>query len=122
MASLRLLPSADFASAAFARQTMHQQLFGPPRAANNCSKSPQLWRSTSRKASLGDGMGSIAPPELRQLVVPLAEPVQAEREADAFFRGLEDDEGRGLGGAELTQELFVHHDFGDAAIGQAADK
>src|SRR6478672_11912154 len=60
MAALRLLPSADFASAAFARQTMHQQLFGPPRAANSCSKSPQLRRSTSRKASLGDDMGSIA--------------------------------------------------------------
>src|SRR4029077_11142169 len=118
MAVLRLLPSVDFASAAFARQTMHQQLFGPPRAANNCSKSAQLRRSTSRKASLGDGIGLLRGlNRLRQLVIALAERVQAERKADALFGGLEDDEGRGLGGAELAEQLFIHHHFGDAAIG-----
>src|ERR1700722_7972232 len=58
----------------------------------------------------------------RQLVIPLAKPVQAQRKPDALFGGFEDDEGRGLGGPELTQELVVHHDFGNAAIGQAADK
>src|ERR1700676_5793581 len=58
----------------------------------------------------------------RQLVIPFPEPVQAQRKPDPLFRGLEDDERRGLGGAELTQELVVHHDFGNAAVGQAADK
>src|SRR5882757_8734118 len=58
----------------------------------------------------------------RQFVIPLAKPVEAEREADTLFGGLEDDEGGGLGGAELAQELLVHHHFGNAAIGQASDK
>src|ERR1700720_4189674 len=58
----------------------------------------------------------------RQLVEPFAEAVQAEREADTLFRGLEDDEGRGFGVAKLAQKLFVHHHFGHAAIGQATDK
>src|SRR5436305_878684 len=55
----------------------------------------------------------------RQLIEPFAEPVQAEREADTLFGGLEDDEGRGLGAAQLSQQLVVHHHFGNAAIGQA---
>ena len=42
---------------------------------------------------------------LRQLVVALAEPVQAERKADALFGGLEDDEGRGLGGRSWPSSL-----------------
>src|SRR5437588_12162323 len=61
-------------------------------------------------------------PPSRQLVEPVAEPVQAEREADALFGGLEDDEGRGLGAAELAEQLVVHHHLGDAAIGQASHK
>src|SRR5436190_22755146 len=31
----------------------------------------------------------------RQLVIPLAKPVQTQRESDALFGGLENDEGRG---------------------------
>src|SRR6266566_8256151 len=58
----------------------------------------------------------------RQLVEAFAEPVQAERKADALFGGLEDDEGRGLGAAQLAQELVVHYHFRNAAIGQAAYK
>src|ERR1019366_1019199 len=50
---LRLSPSVAFASVAVARHTIHQQLFGPPRAANRRSKSHQLLLSTSRKESLG---------------------------------------------------------------------
>jgi hypothetical protein len=38
------------------------------------------------------------------------------------FGGLEDDEGRGLGGAQLIQQLVVHHHLRHAAIGQASDK
>src|SRR4051795_5578725 len=75
------------------------------------------------KSHIPETRGCAGPPfALRQLVIALAEPVQAEREADAFFRGLEDDEGRGLGSAELAEQLVVHDDLGDAAIGQAADK
>ena len=59
-------------------------------------------------------------PRSRQLVIPLADPVQAQRKPDPFFGGLENNRGRGLGGAELAQELVVHHDLGDAAIGQAS--
>ena len=58
----------------------------------------------------------------RQLVIPIRQPVQTERKPDPLFGGLEDDEGRGLGGAKLAEQLVVHHDFGNAAIGQAADK
>src|SRR5215208_4465770 len=57
---------------------------------------------------------------LRQLVIPLRQPVQAEREADTLFGGLEDDEGGGLGALEQAQELVVHDNLGDAAVGQAA--
>src|SRR6202034_4828944 len=42
------------------------------------------------------------------------------RETDAFFRRLENDEGRGLPGAQLAYELVVHDHFGDAAVRQAA--
>ena len=59
---------------------------------------------------------------LRQLVEAFAETLQRHREANALFRRLEDDEGRGLGGAELAEQLVVHDDLGDAAIGQAADE
>src|SRR3979490_1783637 len=58
----------------------------------------------------------------RQLVVPLANPVQTEREADALFGGLENDKRRGLGGAELAQELVIHHHLAPPAVGQAPDK
>lgn len=59
---------------------------------------------------------------LRQLVVALAEPVQAEREADAFFRRLKNDESGGLGAAELAEQLVFEDDLGDAAVGEAADE
>jgi hypothetical protein len=43
------------------------------------------------------------------LVVALAEALQANREADAFFRRLEDDEGCGLAGArDPLSEGFSH--------------
>src|SRR5690606_16989694 len=57
-----------------------------------------------------------------QLVVALAKPLQAHREADALFRGLEDDEGRGGAGAQLADQLVVHDDFRDTAVRQAAHK
>src|SRR5579863_5659013 len=57
---------------------------------------------------------------LRQLVETLAETLEAHREADAFLRCLEDDEGRGLAGAHLADQLVVHDHLGDATIGQAA--
>ena len=66
------------------------------------------------------GRGQSGPS--RQLVIPLADPVQAQRKPDALFRGLENDKRRGLGGAELAQQLVVHHDLRHAAIGQAPDK
>ena len=43
---------------------------------------------------------------LRQLVEPFAKSLQAHRDADAFFRRLEDDEGGGLAGAQLLQAGF----------------
>jgi len=52
------------------------------------------------------------------LSYPSPSPFKLSGKADALFGGLEDDERRGLGGAELTQELVVHHDFGNAAIGR----
>src|SRR5260370_41687927 len=64
----------------------------------------------------------LARPPSRQLVISLAEPVQTERKANSLFGGLENDESRGLGGAELAEQLVVHHHFGDAAVGQASDK
>ena len=55
-----------------------------------------------------------------QLVVALAEPLQAHRDTDAFFRRLEDDEGRGLAAAQLPHQIVGHLDLGDAAVRQAA--
>src|SRR5262249_38013444 len=62
------------------------------------------------------------PVALGQLVVTLAKAGKAHREADAFFRCLENNEGRGLAVAELLDQLVVHDDFGNAAIRQAAHK
>src|SRR6202008_470050 len=56
----------------------------------------------------------------RQLVVALAESLQAHGEADAFLRRLEDDEGRGLAVAQFGDQVVVHDHFGDAAVRQAA--
>src|SRR3974390_2256303 len=55
-----------------------------------------------------------------QLVVALAETSEAHREADAFFRSLEDDEGRGRTGAHLLDERVIHDHLGNAAIRQAS--
>src|SRR5580693_6788068 len=55
-----------------------------------------------------------------QLVEAFAKALQAHREADALLGRLEDDEGRGLAGAHLLDQLVFHDHFGDAAIGQAA--
>src|ERR1700722_5191945 len=57
---------------------------------------------------------------LRQLGVAFAKAFEAHREADAFFRRLEDDEGRGLAGTQLVDQGVVHDHFGNAAVGQAA--
>ena len=46
-----------------------------------------------------------AAPNSRQLFVSLREPVQAQGEADALLRRLEDDEGRGLGRFQLIEQL-----------------
>ena len=46
--------------------------------------------------------------------------LSGHRKADALFRCLEDDEGRGLAGAQLPHQFLVHDHFGDAAVGQAA--
>ena len=45
---------------------------------------------------------------LWQFIVALAEALQANREADAFFGRLEDDEGRGLAGAQLLEQIVIH--------------
>src|SRR5271156_3643145 len=55
-----------------------------------------------------------------QLVETLAETLQAHGEADALLGRLEDDESRGLTGAHLLDQLVIHDDLGDAAVGQAA--
>src|SRR3954452_19408378 len=57
---------------------------------------------------------------LRQLVEALAKPLQAHRNADAFFGRLEDDEGRLLAAAQLLEQVFVHLHLGDAPVRQAA--
>jgi len=44
---------------------------------------------------------------LWQFVVALAEALQANRETDAFFGRLEDDEGRGLAGAQLLEQIVI---------------
>src|SRR6266567_1411196 len=54
-----------------------------------------------------------------QLVESVAEPLEAHRNADALFGSLENDEGRGLAGAQLLDQIVVHDHFGDAAVGQA---
>src|SRR5581483_1845213 len=60
------------------------------------------------------------PGRLRQLVEAFTEALEAQREADAFFRRLEDDEGRRLAVAQLPDQLVVHHHFGEASARQAA--
>src|SRR4030088_589950 len=94
------------------------------------SDEERLAGTTMREDSHDRWKGEGLPPRVhvarhnasRQLVVPLAKSVQTEREADALFGGLENDEGRGLGAAQLTQKLIVHHHLRHAAIGQASDK
>src|SRR5215472_3658167 len=58
--------------------------------------------------------------KLWQLIVALAKSLQAHRKADAFFRRLKDDEGRSLTGAQLLDQVVVHHHFGHATVRQAA--
>src|SRR5262249_35156109 len=59
---------------------------------------------------------------LWQFVVALAEALQANREADAFFGRPEDDEDRGLAGAQLLEQIVIHDHLGNAATRQAADE
>src|SRR3954471_13580888 len=62
----------------------------------------------------------VLPATLRQLVEAVAEAFEAHGEADALLGRLEDDEGRGLAGAQLLEQIVVHHHLGHAAVGQAA--
>src|SRR5215468_7949209 len=59
---------------------------------------------------------------LRQLVVAVAEPLQAQRKTNAFLRGLKDEKRRGLPGAQLADKGVVHDDLGVAAARQTAHK
>src|SRR5262245_55932168 len=103
------------------------------RASRRMAASPNLlpWFETARIAAertqaapamarLLTMRPSVASRLLRQLVEALAEALQAHREADAFFRGLEDDEGCGLTRAQLLHQGLIHDHLGDAAIRQAA--
>src|SRR5512143_2294558 len=51
IAARRLAPSRCLASVAVDRQTMHQQLFGPPRLSKRLAKSGQFSWLTSRKTT-----------------------------------------------------------------------
>src|SRR6266702_744603 len=73
-------------------------------------------------ATIGAARIGFSLSKLWQLVVALAESLQAHREANAFLRRLENDEGRSLPGAQLLDQIVVHHHFGHAAAGQAADE
>src|ERR1700722_6971279 len=57
---------------------------------------------------------------LRQLLDRIPEAGKGERDADPLLRRLKDDEGRRLSILHLVDQFVFHHDFGDAAIGQAA--
>src|SRR5215510_6453802 len=79
-----------------------------------------------RRCSRADEMLSNKPAaghhaRLWQFVVALAEALQANREADAFFGRLEDDEGRGLAGAQLLEQIVIHDYLGNAPTWQAAE-
>src|SRR5260370_26716878 len=71
-------------------------------------------------ATIGAARIGFSLSKLWQLVVALAESLQAHREANAFLRRLENDEGRSLPGAQLLDQIVVHHHFGHAAARQAA--
>src|SRR3954449_9914814 len=55
-----------------------------------------------------------------QFFVAVFEPGKVQRDTDAFFRRLIDDEGGGLAGPHLVDQLVFHDDFGDATGRQAA--
>src|ERR1019366_6758042 len=67
-----------------------------------------------------DALRGRAAKDLRQLVVAVAEPLEAHRKSDALFGGLKDDEGRGRAGPQLLDQGLVHDHFGDAAARKAA--
>src|SRR4029079_12762837 len=97
--------------------SIHERIYPDKNGSRLCGA------SQARCTASGTRIARVtAPLILRQLVIPLADAVQAQRKPDALFGGLEDNESRGLGGAELAEQFFVHHHFGDAAIGQASDK
>src|SRR5450432_141134 len=62
----------------------------------------------------------VARAESWQLIQRVFEPGQRQRDADALFGGLKDDESRGFAILHLIKELVVHDDFGDAAVGETA--
>src|SRR5262249_23406481 len=51
-----------------------------------------------------------------------AEALQANRETDAFFGRLKDDEGRGLAGAQLPEQIVIHNHLSNAATRQTAEE
>src|SRR6202047_3425997 len=57
-----------------------------------------------------------------QLIEPLAEPGEADRNSDAFFGFGKNDEVRLLAGFQQSHELLVHAEFGDAAVRDAIDE
>src|SRR6476619_4445194 len=72
----------------------------------------------SRRKIVMDAADRKATLPSRQLVEAFAKALQADRKADALLGRLEDDEGRGLAGAHLVNQLAFHDHFGDAAVGQ----
>jgi hypothetical protein len=78
MAALRLGPSVRFDSSGDARQTIHQQLLGPPRTSNSRSKSGQLCWSTSRKVKAREADGWVIglTPKVNGTVLKIANVVE----------------------------------------------
>src|SRR5437867_1892220 len=73
---------------------------------------------TGTRSRRADARGRLS----GQFVEAFAEALEAHREADALLRRLEDDEGRGLPGTQLLDQILVHDHFGDAAVRQATHK
>ena len=80
------------------------------RARRNCEEPAQVASRTAQRPRAAQG----------SLSKPSPKPFRLIGNADAFFRRLEDDEGRGLAGAQLLDQVVVHDHLGDAAVRQAA--
>src|SRR5690349_2566103 len=89
-AVLRLRPSRRV-SAPAARQTMHQQLLGPPRASNRFSRSAQLSELTGRNSKRGSAMVCDAAQQQRAPLGVVGFEVEMALEDEAAPRvGVED--------------------------------